>query len=503
MIMNAIIAISIGGVAGCLLGVLVGWLLRGKEEVTVEKVVTKTVEKVIEKLPEDLLAQRDQAAAVLSQLELLALGVSAEISAHSATVGNINSELTSSDDSGTGETVVSAIKRLIESNNSMQAKLETAQSELQVQAQQLKKEQETARTDQLTKLSNRRAFDDEVQKCKAEFEKSGKILALMMIDVDHFKKFNDTHGHQAGDEVLRSVGRVLSEKTFGKEGLVPARYGGEEFAVIFSGNTLEAVTQIGDRIRSAICASPVIFENKKLQVQASAGIAAILPGETITAFIARADEALYASKKAGRNCTHVNKNGEMVKVEKTEREDATLDFPAPVPGEDIVLSVGRRIAEWKRGGTPISVIVARVDNLAQIEATWGAEGLERVKVAVQAFCQNSLREMDLVTPWLGDMYGMMLPTAKLVDAARSAERMRLGLEQGELDSVVGSHLSLSFGVAEVSIDDDGEGLLLRARRAVEQARRKGGNVVYIHDGRQTDPALDRLDLAGIKWVAQV
>jgi GGDEF domain-containing protein len=97
------------------------------------------------------------------------------------------------------------------------------------------------------------------------------------------------------------------------------------------------------------------------------------------------------------------------------------------------------------------------------------------------------------------MYGVMLPTAKLVDAARVAERMRLLADGKELETVVGNHTTLSFGVAEVSIDDDGEALLLRARRAMEQARRKGGNVVHIHDGRQSDPAPDRLDLAALKW----
>jgi diguanylate cyclase len=479
--MSALITLSVVAVFGAFVGLLAGWLLRGKEEVTVEKVVTKTVEKIVEVVPEDIVAQRDQAATVLMQLEQLALGVSMDISAHSAKVGDINSEL-SGNSSGDAEGIVAvAIRQLIESNNAMQAKLDDA------------------RTDQLTKLNNRRAFDDELLKRSAEFEQKQTPVSLMLIDVDHFKKFNDTHGHQAGDEVLRSVGRVLSEKTFGKEGLFPARYGGEEFAVVFAGNTFEAAAQIGERIRSAIGETPVVFEGKTLHVTASAGIALLNPGEKIESFIARSDEALYASKKANRNCLHSQKEGACTKVIPNPTFTAQAVPVAETKGDDVVRHVSTRIAEWKRGGNPISVIVARLDNLAQVETTLEPVKVDQIRAAVRDLLQSVLREMDTIAPWLGDMYGMMLPTAKLVDAARVAERMRLLAEGGELDSLVGSHTTLSFGVAEVSIDDDGEALLLRARRAMEQARRKGGNVVYIHDGRQSDPASDRLDLAALSW----
>jgi diguanylate cyclase len=293
------------------------------------------------------------------------------------------------------------------------------------------------------------------------------------------------------------VGRILAEQTHGKEGLFPARYGGEEFAIVFAGNSFEAAQQIGERVRNAIGETPVQFEGRTLHVTASAGIALLQPNEEIKGFIARADEALYFSKKANRNCLHAQDNGSFTKVLPTAAFVQQEVVAAPVAGDDIVRGVNARIAEWKRGGSPLSVIVARLDNLADIEATLQPAQVDSLRAKIREHLQAALREMDTISPWLGDLYGMMLPTAKLIDAARIAERIRQGVSDGGLNSLVGMKTTLSFGVAEVSIDDDGEALLLRARRAMEQGRRKGGNVVYIHDGRQSDPAADRLDLVAV------
>jgi len=159
-----------------------------------------------------------------------------------------------------------------------------------------------ARTDSLTGLSNRREFDEQIQRLLAAQIEKQTPATLMMIDVDHFKRFNDRHGHLAGDEVLRRVSEVLRET--GRDVDIPARYGGEEFAILFPNTTLQNAAPVAEKVRKAIYRSEVRFEGKSLRVTASAGIAQARNGESEVDWIKRADEALYAAKNAGRNCQH-------------------------------------------------------------------------------------------------------------------------------------------------------------------------------------------------------
>src|SRR5690606_10510368 len=149
---------------------------------------------------------------------------------------------------------------------------------------------------------NRRAFDDFIARQQAEFRRDNRPTTVLMLDVDKFKLFNDTHGHQAGDIVLQGVAQVL-RKSMRDIDLV-ARYGGEEFSVVFPGSKLTEVAAAAERARAAIQAATFTFEGKQLKVTASLGLAEIRAGEAIVETVKRADEALYASKKAGRNCAH-------------------------------------------------------------------------------------------------------------------------------------------------------------------------------------------------------
>ena len=123
----------------------------------------------------------------------------------------------------------------------------------------------------------------------------------MALDVDHFKKFNDTHGHAAGDAVLATVGRVLTEQC--RKGDMPARYGGEEFSVVLPNTNAVGANVVAERIRRALEASETLFEGKKLKFTSSIGVASAQAEgvEPVAALAARADEALYAAKHAGRN----------------------------------------------------------------------------------------------------------------------------------------------------------------------------------------------------------
>ena len=157
--------------------------------------------------------------------------------------------------------------------------------------------------DPLTKIYNRKAFDEGLLRTITEADESGKPLALLLLDIDHFKNFNDTYGHQTGDQVLRLVAMTLKSNIKGRD--IVARYGGEEFAAILPTTDLDGATILAENIRKAIQAKELLKRstNEKLgRITASVGIAVYRPGETPSALIERADRCLYAAKHAGRNC---------------------------------------------------------------------------------------------------------------------------------------------------------------------------------------------------------
>lgn len=163
--------------------------------------------------------------------------------------------------------------------------------------------------DPLTGLANRRVFDGQMAQRVAEFERYGNIFSLLLLDADHFKELNDTHGHQAGDTVLRRLADVLRQTV--RESDIVARYGGEEFAVILPETSIDGARWSSERIRKAVEAESVPVGKTDLAVTLSIGAAEVLSGEDVSELIERADAALYASKRAGRNCSHWHDGGEI------------------------------------------------------------------------------------------------------------------------------------------------------------------------------------------------
>ncbi|HET9159601.1 MAG TPA: GGDEF domain-containing protein, partial [Caulobacteraceae bacterium] len=159
-----------------------------------------------------------------------------------------------------------------------------------------------AMTDALTGLANRKAFDETLNAAVAHGAKAGEPLSLAIVDIDHFKNFNDTWGHQTGDQVIRFVASVI-----GRTAAPPrfaARYGGEEFAIIFPGETSDQAKTALEDIRVEISSRMLKRRstNEDLgTISVSAGLAQWTAGETLDALIERADGALYFAKRNGRN----------------------------------------------------------------------------------------------------------------------------------------------------------------------------------------------------------
>jgi diguanylate cyclase (GGDEF)-like protein len=169
--------------------------------------------------------------------------------------------------------------------------------------------QKAAISDGLTGLANRRHFDGVLEDEWKRARREGTSLALIMIDVDSFKRYNDTYGHQAGDECLRQVASVLAS-TARRAMDLAARYGGEEFALILPNTSLAGAAQRAEELRSRIEALHLPHQTSQTSawVTLSAGVAALIPAQDATPaeLIALADQALYHAKQSGRNCIHLH-----------------------------------------------------------------------------------------------------------------------------------------------------------------------------------------------------
>lgn len=187
-------------------------------------------------------------------------------------------------------------------NRSLEVMLERSTAEvrrLQLHLEQVRRE---ASTDALTTLANRKAFDEQIVQLCEKADASDRPLSFAVIDIDFFKKFNDTWGHQTGDQVIRFVasviGRVAEAPRFA------ARYGGEEFCIIFPNESANLVEKVVDAIREEISTRMLKRRstNEDLgMITVSVGLAQRTPNEPVDTLIDRADAALYVSKRNGRN----------------------------------------------------------------------------------------------------------------------------------------------------------------------------------------------------------
>lgn len=175
---------------------------------------------------------------------------------------------------------------------------------------------QSALIDELTGLGNKRALQSDLHREAERAVRNKKPFSLMLLDIDHFKKINDTHGHPAGDHVLKNLARTL--QSCARQSDLCFRYGGEEFLVILDNASSLQAALISERFRCVIAEQNIYFGNKAIPVTASIGCATFRPGEPLENLIARADKALYSAKGTGRNkCVCAEDMSEAPKRRKT------------------------------------------------------------------------------------------------------------------------------------------------------------------------------------------
>ncbi len=198
--------------------------------------------------------------------------------------------------------LVNDTKKMIEYNRSLEQRLDTSSAQVNILKESLDVVRHEAMTDALTGLANRKSFNVALENAMREAEEDKEPLTLLMLDVDHFKLFNDSFGHLIGDQVLRLVARCLIDGVKGRD--TSARYGGEEFAIILPNTPLSSGIVVANALRASVESREVInrTSNQHLgKITMSIGVAEYDKGESSDDFVERADGALYTAKNNGRN----------------------------------------------------------------------------------------------------------------------------------------------------------------------------------------------------------
>ncbi|MEQ1770790.1 MAG: GGDEF domain-containing protein [Devosia sp.] len=219
-----------------------------------------------------------------------------------AATGDLTTEMTDAQLRSMAQRLIGETRRMQEANHQLEQKLEASRDDISQLQRDLDEVRRESMLDPLTKIFNRKSFDEGMLKSFAEASDGDSPLCLLLLDIDHFKRFNDTWGHQTGDQVLRLVAMTLKSNIKGKD--MAARYGGEEFAAILPATDLEGALIVAENVRKAIQAKELLKRstNEKLgRITASFGVAAYRKGDTPSSLIERADRCLYAAKHAGRN----------------------------------------------------------------------------------------------------------------------------------------------------------------------------------------------------------
>lgn len=463
------------------LGLLLGWWMRGGRE---------------RKLAE----QRATVERAIGRIQKLTHDVAGHVGRHQSQIHGINQEL-SALEQPSADDLRAAMAEIVEVNDRLRTRLREAEDKLQEQAKVIRTAEQAARTDSLTQLANRRAFNEQLQQTLENAQEQQAPLSLLLIDVDRFKQVNDLHGHQAGDAVLQKVAQTLVAAL--PDAQLVARYGGEEFAAILPKTTLGQAEAVAEAARTAVESLTIDLGGQQLMVTISSGVVEALPEDDIDSFLRRADTALYASKEAGRNCTHkhdgrtIERIGEPPQEDESRRtplssrarehhsSDVRIDGLTGLPNRRAFSEeIREQLAAARVSGKPLSLVLLDIDHLDRINQRHGEAVGDFTLRAVSQILRTAIRPTDFAARFEGGAFVLLLPGTSMDQSALVAERLRMAMAHCRLRLTADDlRFTVSAGTAEALPQDDSVSLVKRATTALLVSKRAGGDSTHSFDGR--------------------
>ena len=268
-------------------------------EMLYRKYCAPTNEGVVKRLREDL---KKMLTAVLGELALMTGKTEKYGVVLTESVARLSEDLSAETIKLVLDEIISETKTINGHSLEIQRKLQETTAELESMQREFERTKMEASMDFLTGVANRKAFNETLALLARNAEHEDKPLSLLILDIDHFKVFNDAHGHLVGDEVLKFVAKIIKEFVRGRDFI--ARYGGEEFVVLLPFTPLGGAKILGENMRRYFEQAHLKIADKAKalgRITLSIGITSYSPGEVLDDFIARADKALYRAKSSGRN----------------------------------------------------------------------------------------------------------------------------------------------------------------------------------------------------------
>jgi diguanylate cyclase (GGDEF)-like protein len=480
--LDLLIALSCGGA-----GLACGWVMHAMNGISSQSTIAHTQSvnapaPVVDRADslENAQDDRQRISEAAERLKSYAYSMAADVDAHQSKVQAVNNSLNENADSSP-EAVSEAIHQLIEANEAMQAQLQSAQDRIHEQALQIESAEKRAETDALTRVPNRGALDRHLAQ-RHELG-SGAVSTLAMLDVDHFKKFNDVYGHRAGDEVLRIVAGMLHSR-LNDRGIV-ARFGGEEFAMVLDDCDIQTASQYVEEARQAISQREILFEDKRLRVTASVGLAQLTTDESgqcesLEQWIQRSDDGLYHSKEAGRDCGHWMDGTTPVKIElqkaskteirrsqKSDTSAASASPEAAEPASGPFASLPNR----KAMSGEFSEMQERAG--ASVTTLFNASTLRSLLQVVRA----TLRNVDRLGYQDQSTLLVCMPSVDQETARTRGEQICRSAASIGLRNDEGESRAISIGVAEIDTGEEFDQVVDRSVTMADQGRDPSRDVV--------------------------
>lgn len=460
---------------------------------------------------------------VLSSLEVLAAELSREVKGHGQRLQKISGSL----ENGTGTTeegITSAVTQILDATAGIQERVASTERRIAVHAKSVEMQAVLTHADLLTSLPNRRALIAELQRA-ASHGGHAPLATLVLIDLDSFSLVNSEYGHQGGDVILRQAAAEIKKLGRGRD--LVARFGGDTFALLLNQTTVHDTLPIAERIRKRLAETQFSHGAHPLLITASVGIAQLRPEELREAAVDRASEALAAAKQAGgnlcfrhdgQNCIPVSSVFQ-AKIERAAEDSLSLaalwrdstteteqdmaakaaratetDTNANLSGRSLfAANLGRRLAEWKRGGASVSVAVLRVDQMDELVGRFGDQGQTFLRQVLGRLLEAETREMDERCEFENGLYALLLPATDESSALMVAERLCSQMRQCKVR--MGKDLwdlTASVGVAHCSMTDRVMDIMLSAEAALANAVSGGGDQVCIGQAVRQPQSVGRL-----------